>query len=196
MTRREITLLGVRIDNVRITEAVDQLLAASAGPTPTRAAFVNADCINIARRQPAYRDALRHTDLVYADGSGLRLAGRWSGQPVCDNVNGTDLFPLLCARLDDAPQRLFLYGARPGVAEGVADWIRAQFPGVAIAGTLDGFSGTASDAADTIRRGRHYSPRRRGHRAGRARRAAARTLDPRLSADERRIAGPRRRRLV
>lgn len=151
MARPEITLLGVRIDNVSMDDAVDQLLRAAAGSVPVRAAFVNADCVNIARRQPGYREALRRTDLVYADGSGLRLAGRWLGQPVRDNVNGTDLFPRLCARLNGSPLRLFLYGARPGVADGVAAWVRERFPDVVIAGTLDGFRCTSEEAASRIR---------------------------------------------
>lgn len=150
MARPEITLLGIRIDNVSMTMAVEQLLAASRGSAPVRAAFVNADCVNIARRRPDYRDALRRADLVFADGSGLRLAGRWVGQPVRDNVNGTDLFPELCDKLDGTSIRLFLYGAGPGVAEGVAAWVHTHFPRVIITGTLDGFTLEPAEAAATI----------------------------------------------
>jgi len=151
MARQDITLLGLRIDNLTMDEALDRLMGAASGTAPVRAAFVNADCVNLARRQPAYRDALRRADLVFADGSGLRLAGRWLGRPVRDNVNGTDLFPRLCERLDGTPLRLFLYGAAPGVADGVAAWVRARHAHVIISGTLDGFSGTAADAANAIR---------------------------------------------
>ncbi|MCX7635863.1 MAG: glycosyltransferase family 39 protein, partial [Syntrophales bacterium] len=41
--------------------------------------------------------ALQSCDWLLCDGFGMRLAGLALGQPLRDNVNGTDLFPALCA---------------------------------------------------------------------------------------------------
>ena len=88
------------------------------GDTPTQVSFVNADCVNIACRSPEYLEALQQSDLVFADGIGVRVAGDVLGQPVRDNVNGTDLFPLLAAALQGTRQADLPAGRPPGRGRG------------------------------------------------------------------------------
>lgn len=137
--RADLWLVGCRADNLTMREAVDAIVERLDRGAPSRVAFVNADCINLAVRHPAYRLALDTADLVLVDGIGMRIAGWLLGRPVRDNVNGTDLFPELCAALERRRGRLFLLGARPGVAEGVRDWVQARFPGVIVAGCQHGY---------------------------------------------------------
>jgi N-acetylglucosaminyldiphosphoundecaprenol N-acetyl-beta-D-mannosaminyltransferase len=135
----QVRMLGCRADNLTMAEAVDTLVARLDRGQQTRAAFVNADCMNLALRTPAYRSAVDTADLVFLDGSGMRLAGRLLGKTIRDNVNGTDLFPHLCAALASRGGRLFLLGAAPGIAERVRDWIHARYPGVQVVGTRHGY---------------------------------------------------------
>ena len=134
-----IEIRGLRLLNLALDEAVAAIESAVLSRTPTRVAFVNADCVNIAARNPAYRDSLAGMDWVFVDGIGMRLAGRLLKQPVRDNVNGTDLFPLLCAALAAHGRSLYLLGGRPGVAEAAAHWAGANYPGLRIAGARDGY---------------------------------------------------------
>ena len=144
-----IELRGIRLVNLALQEALDAIDGALAARLPTRIAFVNADCANLAARHPDYRDHLAACDWVFVDGSGMRLAGKIMHQPVRDNVNGTDLFPLLCERLASQRQRLFLLGARPGVAAAAAEWAKARFPGLQIAGIRHGYY-TPEEEADVL----------------------------------------------
>jgi N-acetylglucosaminyldiphosphoundecaprenol N-acetyl-beta-D-mannosaminyltransferase len=107
---------------------------------------VNADCVNISCRNREYRRAVQQSDLVFADGIGVRVAGKVLGQPVRDNVNGTDLFPLLAKALEFTGKRIYLLGGQPGVAEGVAQWLAANFPGVELAGFHHGYFTTDKEA--------------------------------------------------
>ncbi|MEN6495296.1 MAG: WecB/TagA/CpsF family glycosyltransferase [Thermoguttaceae bacterium] len=132
-------LLGIPLDNVTLAEAVETIVERLDGPLPQQVCFVNADCVNIAFRHPQYLDALRHADLVFADGIGLKLAGMALGSPVRDNVNGTDLFPRLCEALSGTGKRLYLLGARPGGVDDLCVWIASHYPGVAIAGSRHGY---------------------------------------------------------
>jgi UDP-N-acetyl-D-mannosaminuronic acid transferase (WecB/TagA/CpsF family) len=66
---------------------------------------------------------------VFADGIGIRVVGKMMGQRIRQNVNGTDLLPLLCAHSENSTLGLFLLGARPGIAEAVARWIEETYPG-------------------------------------------------------------------
>lgn len=101
--------------------------------TPPRFfAFVNAHCLNVAWNDDVYSDILRRCDRVWPDGTGVRMAGARLGFPVPENVNGTDMFPLLTGRI-------FLYGAAPGVAEKAAENARRLYPQMEIVGFDHGY---------------------------------------------------------
>lgn len=127
----------ILVDNLLLDQAVARIVSWCDEPGPRQVCFVNAHCVNEACRIPAYREVLRSADLVLADGSGLKLAGRLLDRPIRDNVNGTDLFPRLIDRL--AGRRVYLLGARPGVASRVARWIRRRQPSVVVCGTRHGY---------------------------------------------------------
>lgn len=156
-TTASIEIAGIRLCNIDLAASLDAMDAALQLRLPTRIAFVNADCVNIAGRDPGYRDDLARMDWVFADGVGIHLAGKLLGQPVSANVNGTDLFPLLCARLAERRARLFLLGGRPGVAAAAARSIEERHPGVMIAGSQQGYF-AASEEAEIVRRIRHSRP--------------------------------------
>lgn len=108
--------------------------------------FVNAHCINVAAGNPAYLQILQQAAAVYPDGSGIRKAGDMLGTPIIDNVNGTDMFPLLCRRFAKAGKKMFLLGAEPGIAEKTARWAQAH----ADAGAEAGPSAEADTSAGII----------------------------------------------
>lgn len=134
-----LNIRGIRLNNLTLDDALNAIDAALCRNVTTRIAFVNADCVNLAARDSTYRNALDAFDWVFIDGIGMRIAGRILNQPVLANVNGTDLFPRLCADLSLSGRRLFLLGAKPGVANAAASWARAHFPGLIIAGAEHGF---------------------------------------------------------
>ncbi len=134
-----IEICGLPIDNVTMDEALDEVMARLEAGLRTRLFFINADCVNISYRDAVYRSILQAGNLVFADGVGMKLAGKLFGTPVRDNVNGTDLFPRLCARLQGTTHRVFLLGARPGIAQEVREWIEQQHPGVVVCGVADGY---------------------------------------------------------
>lgn len=134
----DLEMLRIRIDNITLTEAIERILSLSGGSRPRQVCFVNADCANIAWEREDYRDTLNGADLCVADGIGVKLAGKLLARPVRQNVNGTDLFPRLCAALDET-RPIFLLGARPGIAEAVAEWIRSNHPNAKVAGMQHGY---------------------------------------------------------
>ena len=145
--RKTVELLGIPIDNVSIEEALDRLLSPAPAGRGRQVSFVNADCVNLAFRDSEYRDLLVTSDLRLGDGIGLRVAGRLLGCDIRQNVNGTDLFPRLCSRMQDQNQSLFLFGGRPGVAEGVAAWVERHYPRLSISGVHHGYLRPDEDEA-------------------------------------------------
>ncbi len=146
-----VALLGLPVANVASRRALDWLCARLAAGQPTRVAFLNAHCANLAAQDPAYRDALRTADALLPDGSGLAIAARMRGAPLAANLNGTDLIPALCARLAAEGRSLYLLGGRPGVAAAAAAALARAHPGLRIAGTAHGYF-AAEDSAAVVER--------------------------------------------
>lgn len=134
-----IQLMGISIDNLTMAEAVEAMIAQAQGNSPSQVCFVNADCINIAFRDAAYTSVLAASEMVLADGIGVRLAGKILNRNIRQNVNGTDLLPELCAAAERAGLSFYLVGGRPGVAELVAEWMRTTYPRLRVGGWRDGY---------------------------------------------------------
>ena len=136
---RVIKLFGLSIDNTRLEQAAADLVGAARDKRRTRVVFVNAHAVNTAMADAAYKATLASADRTYADGSGMAVAARMAGQPLADNINGTDLFPLLCKQSIALGQRMFLLGGRPGVAAQAGCTMSDFGMAEAIAGTHHGY---------------------------------------------------------
>lgn len=140
-----VELLGLRFQNVTLEEAAYRLVLNARQGIRTQAFFVNAHCINVAAHDANYAELLRRANLLYADGIGMHIATRLWGTTLNDNVNGTDLFPLLCKNTAQNSIPIALVGGRPGIAEACAKRMCARYPGLNIALTHHGFHPAEED---------------------------------------------------
>jgi alpha-1,3-mannosyltransferase len=101
-------------------------------------AFGNANLLNIARRDSDVRDALRKF-IILNDGIGVDIASRvLFGAKFPENLNGTDFVPYVLSHRRRG-ERLFLLGARPGVAERAASALLRQYPQHDVVGVQHGY---------------------------------------------------------
>ena len=132
-------ILGVAFDALTLDEAeerADALLRARRGGYIVTA---NPEIVLHSREDAAYAAAVNGADLVLADGVGDLYAARLLKTPLPERVAGSDLTPRLLSRLAERGGSVFLYGARPGVAERAGEALRSACPGLRIAGTENGY---------------------------------------------------------
>ncbi|KQT87913.1 WecB/TagA/CpsF family glycosyltransferase [Aurantimonas sp. Leaf443] len=131
-------IAGVPIADARAADVVAHLEAMLEAGAVQRLAFLNAHCVNVARRDDAYRRVLTRF-LVLPDGIGVDLGALiLHGAPYTENLNGTDFVPRLLAEI--APgRRVALVGGRPGVAERAGLALRRLCPGHTIEAVSDGY---------------------------------------------------------
>lgn len=141
-----VTILGIPIENLTMTGAIDWMLMAMRGSTPRQVCFVNADCANIARTNPEYLALLNSGTLNLPDGIGLKLAGKALGREIRQNVNGTDLYPRMMKAIAGTGLRVFFLGARPGVVDDLVANLRREHPGVEVAGFHHGYFSPEEEA--------------------------------------------------
>ena len=98
-------------------------------------AFINAHCLNLAYKDAAYKQVLKECPIVFADGIGAKIGAAMLGYKVEENVNGTDMFPLLAQK----PYRIYLFGGSPAVAKAALEKARAIGGKAEFVGSTDGF---------------------------------------------------------
>lgn len=132
-------LFGLPLVSSTKTEMATMLVSAAARGHRLIVNFANAHCINTLKADKTYASALRASDLILPDGSGMRIASKLVDQPFKDNLNGTDLFPEICHEAAQHGQSIFLLGGAPDVAEDAARTMQGRVKGLEIAGCADGF---------------------------------------------------------
>lgn len=142
-----IDLFGLSIHNELLDRATAGIVDDARQKRRSRAVFVNAHVVNEMAAHPDYAATVAGAGTIFADGSGLAIAARLAGTPLADNVNGTDLFPLLAAMANEAGVGIFLLGGEPGVAEAAAAKLDSLGLGGAVVGTHHGHFRRADDTA-------------------------------------------------
>ncbi|MBY5928196.1 WecB/TagA/CpsF family glycosyltransferase [Halomonas denitrificans] len=137
------TLFGLPLVNATRAQVVSRIIALATQPSRAIVNFVNAHCVNVARADAQYRAHLQQSDLLLPDGAGIRMASRLTGASLGDNLNGTDLFPLLCEQAAKHGLPIYLLGGRPGTARRAAEEMQRRHPGLIIAGTQHGYFGAS-----------------------------------------------------
>lgn len=145
-----LSVLGVPVTDWTMSEAL-AWLGQSLTEQPRRSRsvfFVNAHTLNLACDDPGFRATLRSADRVFGDGTGVRWAARLlHGVRLKDNVNGTDLVPLLFDQLAGRGLRYFLLGNTPERIERAAAHARQAFGGWTQAGCHHGYLDQAQTPA-------------------------------------------------
>ncbi|MGH2349857.1 MAG: WecB/TagA/CpsF family glycosyltransferase, partial [bacterium] len=142
-------LLGVRVDRVTLDRAVDVIGGFIRAGGAHQVVTLNGAMLARAASDPIVRDLVDRASLVTADGAGVVLAGRILGVTLPERIPGIDMIDRLCAAGAASGLRMFLLGARPGVADEAATAMKRSYRGVNIVGTRHGYFPDHDDAAVT-----------------------------------------------
>ncbi len=144
-------ILGVAFDNVTLDEAVNRAMALLEREGPHLVVTPNAEIVQQARHDPEFARLIAQADLVLPDGVGVIYASKILGCPLKGRVPGVDFACALMDHMAQTGKRLFLLGAKPGVAQEAARRLTAQHPGLAVCGVHDGYFQEDVPVAQIIR---------------------------------------------
>ena len=144
-------IMGVSFDNVTLEEAVRTGAKLAEGPGFSYVVTPNPEIVNAARADSSYQEVLNRATLVLPDGIGVIKAAKILGRPLKERVPGIDFASGVMSRLEKKGGRLFLLGAKPGVAEQAAENLKAKYPGLVICGTNDGYFRDDAPVVEKIR---------------------------------------------
>lgn len=146
-----ISILNIRIDNVTYDDAIAQVETWLREPGLHQIATVNPEFVVMAQSNPEFMRVLNSTALNVPDGVGLMWAARRAGTPFRERVAGQDLMGRICALAAERGAKIFLLGAREGVAEQAASALKIRDSRLEIAGCYAGSPSPDEDEAITQR---------------------------------------------
>lgn len=137
-----VNIFDIEIIDVSIEEAVGLLAQTLEEPRQRSRSvyFVNADTVNQASRNQAFRQILQQGDLVFGDGTGVRWAARLlRGVRLAANLNGNDLIEPFLARTAGRGYRYYLLGSTADIVERAAGAAQERFSGWDLVGFHHGY---------------------------------------------------------
>jgi N-acetylglucosaminyldiphosphoundecaprenol N-acetyl-beta-D-mannosaminyltransferase len=140
-----INILGVRIDNVTYDDAVARVDEFLREPGLHQIATVNPEFVVMAQTNVEFRRVLNACALNVPDGVGLLWAARRLRTPLRERVAGQELVDRVCALAAERGARVFLLGAREGIAERAAAALKSRDSRLEIAGCYAGSPARAEE---------------------------------------------------
>jgi N-acetylglucosaminyldiphosphoundecaprenol N-acetyl-beta-D-mannosaminyltransferase len=134
-----VDICGFPVRPIRQGELIDALIVHARRGIRTSAHYLNTHTFNLSRRDPAFREVLATSDLLYADGMSVVWAGRWLGHPIPERLSAADYFEAFCRRCAREQVALYFLGGVDGVSRSAADALAARIPGLRVAGTCGGY---------------------------------------------------------
>ena len=134
-----IDILGVGFDNLTMTEAVARGCELLAGEGAYYVVTPNPEIVETCRADAEAMAAVNGADLVLPDGIGVIYGAKLLGTPLKSRVPGIEFGTAMLAHCAETGKRVYLFGAKPGVAEQAARKMREAHPQLQICGTADGY---------------------------------------------------------
>jgi N-acetylglucosaminyldiphosphoundecaprenol N-acetyl-beta-D-mannosaminyltransferase len=134
-----INFMGINIAVLDTKALFDRVIEFVNDGKPHKVMYVNAHCMVVSQRDGTYRKVLNEAHLVYADGMSLVWGARLLGDYLPCRLTAADFMPRFFGLCAEKAFRVYMLGARPGVAEAAAETLKRDNPRLAIVGTYHGY---------------------------------------------------------
>ena len=135
MTKR-VNVLGVGISVLNLHSALDAIAAAVRDRRKGYICVTGVHGVMEAQDDEAFKAILNGAFLCTPDGMPMVWAGKHAGHSEMSRVYGPDLMLEVCAWSETSGAKHFFYGGTDGVAELLAQKLKAKFPKLQVAGTF------------------------------------------------------------
>ena len=132
-------ILGIVFDNLTREEAAKRGAKMLEEDRFHYVVTPNPEFILASEKDEEFRDVLNGADMVLPDGIGVVYSAKILGTPLKERVPGIEFAADMLDCLDVMGGRLFLLGAKPGVAEEAGRRILEEHPNIVLCGTQDGY---------------------------------------------------------
>ena len=134
-----IKILDTYVDNLTMAETVTVVDQFIKEKKPLHLMGVNADKINMLRKDPQLKDIVNGCDVINADGASVVWASKVLGKPLKERVAGIDLMYHLMELAEKRGYQVYFLGAKQEVVTETVDIVKKQYPDLNIVGYRNGY---------------------------------------------------------
>ncbi|WP_156645405.1 WecB/TagA/CpsF family glycosyltransferase [Lentibacillus sp. JNUCC-1] len=139
MTAKE-TILGVNVSNHTYETLVAQVYDRAEQNKQSFIVAVNPEKIVKAEKDAGLRELINSADFQIPDGVGVLIASKIQGGSIKERITGVDLMIEIVKEAQARQKSIFLYGAKPGIAEKAKASLQEEYPYLQVAGVMDGYN--------------------------------------------------------
>ena len=145
-----VNILGVTFDNVTMEQSVARVIELVESGRTAYVVTPNSEIAYECMKDSAFCNIINGADLTVPDGAGVVLASKILGRTLKQKVAGVELATALLPELSKRKKKLFLFGAKPGVAEKAAEEMKRLAPGLNVCGCMHGYFETDEEVVTAI----------------------------------------------
>lgn len=132
--RDDVELMGFPVSRVTLDGVAERIVASLERGEGGWVFTPNLDILRQLSSRPEYAAMCREATIRTADGMPLVWASRLRGTPLPMRVSGSDLIWRVSAAAARSGRRVYFFGGDPGAAEACVERLRAESPGLVVAG--------------------------------------------------------------
>ena len=131
--------LGVDVCATDMEKVLNEIDVIIKNRKPSFLVAINPEKIMKAQKDEKLKELINSADLQIPDGIGIVYASKLKKGDIKKRVTGIDLMQNICDMSAKKGYKVFLLGAKPGVAEEASKILMERYAGLNIVGTRDGY---------------------------------------------------------
>lgn len=143
-------ILGVAVNTESYDELIPKVFANLDVGKKSLVVAINPEKLMKAKEDAELKALLNRAEFQIPDGIGVILASKLKKGNIRSRVTGIDMMDRIVREAAARGKKIFLYGAKPGVADAAAEKLRELHPALTIAGVQHGYEKDIQVVVDTI----------------------------------------------
>lgn len=145
-----VDVVGIPIQNVTLEQAVQDVSAFLDTKGKKVIVTPNAEILQLCVEDQNVHQIISKADYIIPDGIGVVKGAKLLGTPLKQKVAGCDLAWNILPEMERKGKKLFLLGAKPGVAAAAAENMKKAYPDLIVCGVQDGYFKEDGPVVDAI----------------------------------------------
>ncbi|AMQ07902.1 MULTISPECIES: WecB/TagA/CpsF family glycosyltransferase [Sporosarcina] len=144
------TILGVQVNTENYDELIPKVFRNIEDKKKSLVVAINPEKLMKAKEDPGLKALLNRAEFQIPDGIGVIIASKLKKGSISSRITGIDMMDRIVREAARTGRAVFLYGAKPGVADKAAQQLKQTYPDLIVAGTQDGYESDTSKVLETI----------------------------------------------
>lgn len=143
-------ILGVQVNTENYDQLIPKVFSNIEDKKKSLVVAINPEKLMKAKEDPELKALLNRAEFQIPDGIGVIIASKLKKGNITSRITGIDMMDRIVREAARTGHSVFLYGAKPGVADKAAQQLKQTYPDLIVAGTQDGYESDPSKVIDSI----------------------------------------------